>query len=179
MNNRILLVLAVVASLGIFFGYIGPTWSGDIASLRASIASANDALAAAASFDARVKQLAAAKEGLSTENIEKLERMLPDSIDTIGVIIDLNAQLVNSGLTVDSIVVGDVATTTDSGGRPASPRREATILINAAGSYTAVKDFLSVIEKSQHVFDVKDIKITGSDTNVYTYTIELLTYWLG
>jgi len=53
MNSRILPILALLVAIGIFFGYINPTWTGDIAATKTAIENDAQALAAADSFAAR------------------------------------------------------------------------------------------------------------------------------
>lgn len=188
MNNRVLTLIAIAAAAGIYLGYISPTWSGPIAVTRTAIASDDSALAAAASFNARETQLLTVQKGLDPAALDRLNRLLPDSVNTIGVIIDITALATRSNLTLSSVGVQadkDVpkAATTpeDATALPTGvtdPQATATVTVSAMGTYSAFKTFLTGIEKSQHLFDIKDIRFSGSETGVYTYTLTMNTYWL-
>lgn len=53
MNSRILPFLAIMISIGIFFAYVNPTWTGSIATTKLAIKSDDDALAEAAQYKTR------------------------------------------------------------------------------------------------------------------------------
>ena len=81
------LVLAGVIALA----YIEPTYSNKIIPTQAAIASSDQALAAAASFKAKENELAAAKNAILPEDLARLEKLLPSSVDNVAIILDLNA----------------------------------------------------------------------------------------
>lgn len=113
MNNRILSSIAFVVALGIFFFYINPTWTGSIATTQASIAADDQALLAAQQYTSQQNQLAAARDAIDPANLKALETFLPDSVDNVGLILDLNALAARSGLSVSNV---DVVTLSQSSG---------------------------------------------------------------
>lgn len=186
MSSRILAVVAFAVALGIFFFYINPTLSGPIASAKLDIASDENALAAADTFTAQVKKLSDAQKAVGPANIARLELLLPDSIDNVGLIIDLNALAARSGLHAANIDVAPVAKASDAapanaadtGSVSAGPYQSLSFTLSALGSYTALKTFLSSLEKSQRLLDIQDLTVQGSDTGIYTYTMNIRLYWL-
>lgn len=185
MNSRLLAVIAFAVALGIFFFYINPTLSGPIAAAKSSIATDESALAAAATFTAQVKKLQDAEKAIGTNNLNRLSLLLPDSVNNIGLILDLDALAARSGLQVSSIDVAPIAQSTDStmgpadtGSAQAGSYQSMDFSISAAGSYSALKTFLGGLEKSQRLLDVQDISLQGSDTGIYTYKMKIRLYWL-
>lgn len=182
MNRTIVVGLTLLFALGIFFGYVMPTWNGPIAKTKEAIISNDNALEAAKSFSKHETELANARKAMNDVDVSKLERLLPDSINTIGLILDLNALAATSGLTITA-----VDTTAD---KPASagsdvvafesqsPEDTLTVSLTAVGSYSAFKTFMKGVEMSTRLIDARDINIKGSDTGVYTYELKLRVYWL-
>jgi len=185
MINRTLPIFALFVAIGIFFAYISPTWSGEIAAAKAAIASDNQALAAASEYTAQQNELISARNAIIPANLARITAFLPDSVDNVGLILNLNALAARSGLSLSNIDVmassASTPGTSASGVLPvhsASPINSVDLSLSAIGSYQALQTFLIGIEKSERLLDVRDILVKGSDTGVYTYQMMLRLYWL-
>ena len=115
MSNRIIPAFALLIAIGIFFLYINPTWSGSIATAKAAIASDNDALVAANQYTAQQNELASARDAISPADLALLTTFLPDSVNNVRIILDLNALAARSGLSLSSINVASSAGASSSG----------------------------------------------------------------
>ncbi len=190
MNSRILPSLALMLAVGIFFGYIKPAWSGPLAETKAAIKTNEQALAAADEYKAKQNTLASARNAIDPENLAKISTFLPDSVDNVGLILDINALAARSGLSLSNIdvVANDASGTKINTKAPASasalPVARTNLIgsvdlsLSAIGSYTALQSFLAGVERSARLLDVRDIVVKGSDTGVYTYQMTLRLYWL-
>ncbi|MGD0328469.1 MAG: hypothetical protein ABSB00_02010 [Minisyncoccia bacterium] len=186
MNNHILPTLALLIAIGIFFTYVNPTWSGPIATAKAAIASDGQALAAASQYAAQQNELASARNAIAPADIARLTTFLPDSVNNVGLILDLNALAARSGISLSNVNItvnanNAGAASSATGALPvsgASPVGSADFSLSAKGTYTAFLAFLAGIEKSERLLDVRDITVEGSDTGVYTYQMTLRLYWL-
>ena len=188
MNNRILPVLVLIFSAGIFFMYVNPTWSGSIASAKASIANDNQVLVTANQYTAQQNELASAKNAIDPADLARLSTFLPDSVDNVGLILDMNALAARSGLSLSNIDIATDATVSSGSANTATTGTAPTTSINpvnsvdlslsAVGTYTAFQSFLQGVEKSARILDVRDIVIAGSSTGVYTYKMTVRLYWL-
>ena len=192
MNSRILPVLALVIAIGVFFTYVSPVWSGPIAETKAAIASDEQTLQAAADYVAKQNQLAAARNAIDPDNLARLETFIPDSVDNVGLILDINALAARSGLSLSNIDIinasassgagaaaapPDLSTSGASATRP-SPVNSIDLTLAAIGTYKSLQDFLAGIEKSARLLDVQDITVKGSNSGVYTYQMVVRLYWL-
>lgn len=185
-SNHILSTLAFLVAVGIFFAYVNPTWFGQIATAKAAIASDDQALIAANQYTAQQNELTSAKNAIDPANLARLSVFLPDSVDNVGLILDLNALAARSGLSLSNIDVS--ANTSDSSGAASvngalpigatNPVSSADLSLSAIGTYSALQNFLQGVEKSERLLDAEDIVISGSDTGVYTYQMKLRLYWL-
>jgi Tfp pilus assembly protein PilO len=184
MNNRILPILAFSIAIGIFFAYVSPTWSEQIVATRAAIALNDAALASAKTYTIKQNALASERSNIDPANLERLTTLLPDSVDNVGLILDINALAARSGLSLVSIDV----TAEDSGTKSSASGALATTVVNATGSinlslsalgtFSSFQAFLDGIEKSARILDIRDLTVKGSDTGVYSYQITLRLYWL-
>lgn len=197
MSTRILPLIALFVALGIFFLYVSPTWSGSIGATKAAIAADDQALAAANQFSAQQNTLASARDAIDPADLTRLTAFLPDSVDNVGLILDLNALAARSGFSLSSIDVISTKVTSVASGAPAAgqqglsaagqqglpaaganPLGFVDMSLSAVGTYTALQSFLSGVERSARLLDVRDIVVKGSDTGVYNYQMLLRLYWL-
>lgn len=185
MNSRLIPICALVVAIGIFFGYVHPAWTVTIAATKAALASDDSALAAADEYTAQQNELASARNAIDPADLARISIFLPDSVDNVGLILDLNALAARSGLSLSNVDVmasaAGASSASTGGALPiagTSPISSVDLSLSAIGTYTALQAFLTGIEKSERLLDVRDIVVKGSDTGVYTYQMTLRIYWL-
>ena len=183
MNSRILPALALLVAVGIFFAYVGPTWNGPIAAAQAAIASDDQALAAANTYTAQQNQLLSERNAIDQADLARLANFLPDSVDNVGLILDLNALAARSGLSLTHVDVTPESAASGNasagaGAAGADPVGSVDLSLSAAGTYASLKNFLAGVERSERLLDIWDLIVKGSDTGVYTYQMKLRLYWL-
>lgn len=185
MNSHLLPVLALLISATAFFAYVNPSWTGSIAETKARIADNNQALDAARDYTMRQNELATAKNAIEPESLSRLSAFLPDSVDNVGIILDLNALATRSGLSLanidvskESIADGDSSADQSLQSSKMNPVGSIDLSLSASGTYAALQVFLSGIERSVRLLDVREITVKGSDTGIYEYKMILRIYWL-
>jgi Tfp pilus assembly protein PilO len=181
MNSRILPALAMLVAGLILFFYIRPTWNGPVAQSKAAIAFDEQALAAASEYQAQQSSLTAERAAIDPANLTRLSAFLPDSVDNVGLILDLNALAARSGLSLANIDVITEDTRPGQQALPAdaqNPVGAISLSLTAAGTYGALQTFLAGVERSARLLDVQDLVVKGSETGVYTYELTLRLYWL-
>ena len=183
MSNRIPPLIALAVAIGIFFAYVNPTWSGTLAATKSAIASDDKALAAASEYATQQNELADARNNIDTTDLARLETLLPDSVDNVVLILDLNALAARSGLLLSNIDVmkSEAKSLNSTSALPAtgvSPIGSIDLSLSAVGTYDAFRAFLTGVEKSARLLDVRDLVVKGSDTGSYSYKMTLRIYWL-
>ncbi len=186
MTNRLLPFVSIVLALGIFFAYVSPLWSGKVAEQKAAIAGDVQALSSAKRYVERENQLTEERNAMDPVGLARLEKFLPDSVDNIGLILDLNSLAARSGLNLSSVdVVQSRAGTGSTSGAAlpsmpsvANPLGTVDLKMSAVGTYTALQSFLMGMELSQRLLDVRDVTIKNAANGVYTYNITARLYWL-
>ncbi len=183
--TRLIPIAFFLIAVGIFFGYVRPTWNGEIAMYKEQIASYDAALDAAARFTDKQAELEQARNQLPPDQLARLEAFLPDSVDNVQLILDLNALATRAGLTLSNFETGEAvndANEEESGGEAgftrSSPIDSLTLSVSASGTYNAFRSFMAGVEQSLRPLDVVALTVEDSDTGVYTYEMTLKFYWL-
>lgn len=203
--SRIIPLLLIIGAVGLFIGYTQPTYGGSVTSLKGEIANLDNALKAAEQFKQKEAQLTQQKNALSGEQLDRLEAYLPDSVDNVQLIVDLNSLAARSGVQLSEFSIesgtSNNASTATSGAAPlasgmpggaaplqaqsntlalqtSEPTESLELSVSATGSYAAFRTFLTGVEQSLRPLDVVELSVQDSATGVYTYDITFRLYWL-
>jgi Tfp pilus assembly protein PilO len=186
MMTRILPFAALVLAAAIILGYIVPTYKNSIVGAQAQIQSYQNALTAAQSFSAKEADLEQQRAGISADNLARLTSFLPDGVNNVQLILDLDGLAARSGMVLSNfdIDVNSVSNGTDSSDPTAlalqssSPIDSVQLTVETTGSYAQFRTFLSGLEQSLRPLDVTDLTVTPSDTGNYKYDLTIRIYWL-
>lgn len=189
--SRIIPVGALIISIALFLLYVKPTYSGPIAETKDKIQSYSAALAAADRFSQKEAELTQAKTNIPAESLARLNSFLPDGVDNVQLILDLDALAARSGVTLSNFDIKnqDATTAAGTGGTAVpgqlgpgltanTPVDSLDLTLEATGSYPAFRSFLTGIEQSLRPLDVVNLDVSESGTGVYTYTMTIRIYWL-
>jgi hypothetical protein len=203
MIGRLFPFLFILISAGILYFYVYPTYSVTITTANQQIESYNAALAAAEVFTQKEDALVAEKNAIPAPQLARLEEFLPDGVNNIQLILDLNSLAQRSGVSLSNFTVQDNQTPADSsssgsgssssGASTASPSSgggsvssDSTSLtdsldlsVTATGTYAAFQTFLAASEQSLRPLDVTSLTLKDSATGVYMYNITYRIYWLN
>lgn len=188
MITRILPILLLLISLGLFFGYINPTYTTKILPLQAEIKQYDSTLAAAADFNKKEAELATDRSAIPADAIHRLGTYLPDGVDNVQLILDLNALAAKSGVQLSNFdIKGNILPTTadETKANATLPLESGSkqidsidLSVKAVGTYSAFRTFLDGIEKSLRPMDLVQMNLTSTATGVYSYDMTFRIYWL-
>jgi len=194
MNNYTAIAL-ILASLGIFFGYITPTYSKategadikhkSIQELKEEHSRYDDALAKARDIEERINGLLTVYNKISAEDREKLEKLLPDHIDSVRLIIDVNNIASQHGLTLRNITLTDDPARVAQQSIGPSEKKYSKVGLRFAvnGSYESFRSFLEDLERSLRLVDVDTLGFTAREdaatgAPAYDFSVVIATYKL-
>ncbi len=182
MMTRLVPFALILIAIGVFFGYVKPTWQGEIRTLEDDIATFDRTLAAAESFTTTLNELKAKKAAIPQADLDRLQAFLPSGVDNIQLILDLTELAERTDLDIEAFDTPEPpaeaeATDTDLGTGAAYESLEMTVA--AKGTYENFRDFADAIERSLRPLDIVGVTIGRSDTGVYDYQITLRFYWLA
>ena len=200
--SRVLPIVFILVAGAIFFGYIHPTVMGSVADTNKEIKQYDGALQAAKRFEQKQAQLALEQKALPADGVQRLQAFLPDGVDNVQLILDLDGLAERSGIkiinfntseskkqTSQANTAGQVATPTAGAPMPTSgatgialdpskPYDSLDLSISATGTYAELRTFLQSIETSLRPLDLVEFQLADSATGVYTYQMTFRLYWL-
>ena len=189
--QRLLPIVFILIAAGIGFAYIYPTFNGTIAAEQQQIASYDSALKAAAQFPKKENDLISARNALPPEQLARLQEYMPDGVDNIQLILDMNALASKYGVALSGFSIQSNSTASpdaaagNASDTPSGAAFQSTATTNsldlsvtATGTYNAFQAFLTAAELSLRPLDITQLTLKDSTTGVYTYTITFRIYWL-
>ncbi len=174
------LFIAVLISLGLFFGYVQPEYNGTVATLKKQLTSEAKALSAVKQYKTKTVSLGAEQAQISASSIKKLSIALPSSMNTTQLIFKLSSTAERAGFLLTNFSVS----TPSISKKTTNAYRTTTIQVSGFGTYNAFRQFLNSVEHSLQIVDVTSFAIKSShsdkdrNSNRYSYQMTLQTYWL-
>lgn len=174
----LVLTLALVS----FFYFTTPVLD-EIKALKLEMERLTIANANAAALEERQTELRNRRAEIDQANLDDLKQLLPNNIDNVRLIIDINNIAKKRGLTVRN---PSVLKETDSGQSGEVPpvagemagKSSAVISFSVSASYEIFKLFLNDLARSLQIVDVENVSFSSNERNFYDYKISLRTYWL-
>jgi Tfp pilus assembly protein PilO len=174
-------LILIIAALGLFIVYTNPTYQAD-QGLQTQVASYDDALNKSQELLATRNQLLAKRNTFSTTDVNNLEEILPDNVDNIRLIIDVNNIASRHSLALQDVQLGSVSSAstgnTLAAGAQNGPVGSVDIGFSVTTSYANMLAFLQDLEHSLRLIDVEDLDFTVGQNDNTTYVFTIQTYWL-
>lgn len=172
-------VLFILLAGTIFFLYINPTYL-----------SLQDVLAEQAQFDAALSrsrelqdvrdQLLARYNTFSPTDLMRLQKLVPDHVDNVRLILDLDSMATKYGMRVRNVAIENEKARAQRGQiGPGEEVYESVILsFTVSGSYDTFRQYLNDLEKSLRLVDVVGVSFKANEVGIYDFTLNIKTYWL-
>jgi len=164
--------------------YVSPTYKNKIMPLQEDIQKSEAALAAARDFTEKEAQIATQRASIPQSDIEKLQKYLPDGVDNVQMVLDLNSLASRSGITLSNFGIKENRQSSDNPEdslmtiQNGKKTDSLDLSVTATGTYASFRTFLYGIEHSLRPLDINQILVSDSKTGVYTYDITFRIYWL-
>ena len=205
MTRFIMPIILIVISVALFFTVTNPMYSS-IADSQAQLTSYNTALDTSKTLESQRDALTAKYNSFDPNNLAKLEKLLPDNVNNIRLILEIEQIASPYGMALsdvkyDSTNSTSVTTGTTGGaaavqgGSPAKKQSSDYGIFNLEFSITGTYDnfinFTKDLQSNLRIVDISSISFssdttsatsgTGSKTNApetYKYDFKIQTYWL-
>ena len=178
-------LILVIAAIGLFVGYTNPAYQGaeGVKALQAREKSYDDALTKSQELKMVRDQLLSKFNTFSSEDKDKLLAMLPDNVDNIRLVIDINNVAARHNLAVKNLQIGETISgkssrNTAAVGASGSKVGSVDFGFTVSSDYEGFLSFLSDLEHSLRLIDVEKIGFSVSQTNINDYSFSIRTYWL-
>ncbi|MBI2100518.1 MAG: type 4a pilus biogenesis protein PilO [Candidatus Vogelbacteria bacterium] len=172
---KIILPFLILGLAAVVFFYFTAPVLDQIDALKVQKAELAVALAHANKLKERQDELAALYNAIDPTDEKNLEEFLPNNIDNVRLIIDINDIAKEYGLTIRNPNIVKEETKKD---KPSAGENSAVISFAVSSSYEILKLFLADLARSLRIVDIDSLSFTANDRNLYDYQISLQTYWL-
>lgn len=185
MNKNLIALILIVLSVGIFFTVTDSQYTN----LKNTQAKNDQYIKAVEDSKQLLKQrerVISARNSISKEDQEKLDKMLPDHVDNVRLIIDItnvakkrNIALKNIKMGTPSVVVGS-KNGTKIVDRPAGQEKYESVSLSFSlnTSYFNFISFLQDLERSLRIIDISKISFNATENGYYDFNVDIKTYWL-
>jgi Tfp pilus assembly protein PilO len=177
MSNIISIVLILV-SVGTFFGYVDPTYTA-IKDLRTESADYSRALGNSKKLQQERDKFLEKFNSVSADDKQKLLKLLPDNIDNVRLIIDIDEMAQTYRIPIGNFR----ATASDESvkmlGAKQAPYGTLTLSFSVSANYQTFLAFMADLERSLRILDITSIQFAAGDAaSAYDYGVTIKTYWL-
>lgn len=181
--NIIAPIFLVLAAVGIFYGYTNPNYRGEnaptnIVKLTNERKQYGELLSNSNDLITERNKLVEKNNNLSANNLERLKKLLPDHIDNVRLIIDIEGIASKYGLNIRNISINDSAGGGGALGPDNNPYGTLSLKFNIIASYDKFKSFIKDLEESLRVIDIAGISFNSTDAGSYDYGVTIKTYWI-
>ncbi|MEX0935025.1 MAG: hypothetical protein WDZ70_01735 [Candidatus Paceibacterota bacterium] len=170
--------ILIIISIAVFFFFIKPTYSR-VGESQVEEERFNELLSRTNELrdlrDDRLEEF----NSLDANDVDRLTKFLPDNVDNIKLLIELDGIATRHGMVVRDV---SFANQEEEGQLPQSGNQElGELLVQfvVSSPYGRFVDFLSDLENSLRLVDVRRISFEITEESDFTeYTVSLVTYWL-
>jgi hypothetical protein len=187
MSNIISFIL-ILASAGLFFGYVDPLYSGSRGqNVPVNELSIKELSQKRVEYDTALynsKELQAEKEKklnkyneVPEKERERLEKLIPDNIDNVRLIIDIDEMAASHGMKIRNFktVTDDAKDTVGADNRVYGTL---TLTFSTSATYPTFLTFIKDLERSLRLIDITSVTFAAGEGSIYDYNVTVKTYWL-
>lgn len=196
----ILPTILIIASLGLFFLFINPTYV-EVKDLKVKVDSYNEALNNSKKLQSVRDVLVSKYNGFAPDDIDRLGKLLPDNVDNIKLVLEIQKVSAQFNMNVENIkydtlkqdTTGTNTANTFAAAAAPGPKKDYgdfNLEFSVKGSYSNFVGFLDSLEKSLRIVDIQSLSFSSADVSTqtgaagatpkdfYKYDFKIKTYWL-
>ena len=187
MIRTIISLAGIGGAIALFIFYTMPTYDG-VQALKTENESYDLALDKAAELQRLKQSLLSRYNSFNPQDMERLHKLLPDHVDNVRLVLDLDNLGAKHGIALQNVVVSRPSgSDTAQGESVIGPSRQqfdsVTMSFATVATYEAFQAFLLDLEDSLRIVDIIDLSIENDATlegaqPLYRFNIVLRTYWL-
>ncbi len=191
MFKTIFSLISLVAAGAIFFLYTQPTYD-QVKSSNSEISQYDEALNKAAELQQLKQTLLSKYNTFNPSDVERLQKLLPDHVDNVRLILDIDSIAGRHGMAIQNVVVSSSQSSKTSQtaiGTVSSSKQKydsLTIKFTSQGTYDDFRGFLEDMQRSLRIVDLVSLTITRTSEGaagaaagpLYNYEVTMRTYWL-
>jgi Tfp pilus assembly protein PilO len=189
MTKQIIAIVLFVLAGAVFFGYTKPTYD-QVRTHQVKVSQLDQLLEQRKSFDAKKAQLISMLNAFPPDNLLRLKRMLPDHVDNVRLILDLDNMASRYGMSIQDVTIKRAESESSDESvlgainAQTSIYDSLTMQFSMRGTYANFVSFMNDLESSLRLVEVEtitlnpDVSATVQGEPVYRISITVRTYWL-
>jgi Tfp pilus assembly protein PilO len=184
--KNIFSIIFIGAAIASFVIIVQPRYK-EIQELQKKSGELEQVLANARKLQSLRDELLEKRNSLNQTDLTRLEKMVPDSVDNVKLILELQNIANQYNLQIEAANTNKEETTEEG----KEPKKEASLVdvesrdygiitlnFNITGNYQNFLSFLRDIERNLRVTDIRNVAFASDGTGVYSFQLSLDTYWL-
>lgn len=177
MIKAILPIILVGAAVLLFFTFIDPTYK-KVQAVQAEVLRYDDALNKSKELQSIRDQLLAKYNTFSTDDLKRLELLLPDNVDNIRLVLDVDTVASKYGMVIKNLQFSSAPTGDGSFSPDQNEIKSVDLSFSVSAEYEEFLSFIKDLQDSLRIIDIVEIdfSVVGSVFNEYKVIIR--TYWL-
>jgi len=182
MSRFIFPTILILISGGLLFFFVNPTYSR-INEIKQGTSAYDSALNKSKELQALRDSLLAEYNTISSTNLDKLKKMVPDHVDNVRLIIEIDSIASRYGMTVQDATLSSQSESENDDVRSifeasVDKKQSMTLSFSVVAPYESFLSFLRDLEDNLRIVDIESVAFSASDIDLNEYTVTLKTYWL-
>ncbi len=175
-------VILILVSIVAFFFVIDPQYK-QIQELNVEIEENNEMLDLAQELREKRDELQDRFNNISEYDRESLEKILPNTVDNVRLILDINNIANDVGIKITNIgIENEQEQDAGNGGLISNTSIEGygtlALSFSVSATYDVFKVFIDRLQSSLRLVDIVDLSVSVGESDFYGYNVTLNTYWL-
>lgn len=178
MTRLLIPIILITIALGLFFGYIDTTYQ-NIKELRAEEKTYDEALDQSRELQEVRDALLSRYNTFSQQDLDRLEKLLPDHVDNVRLILDIDSIASNYSMRTRNVTVS-TASSEDPNviGSNNSSVDSVVLSFSVAATYDNFIRFMKDLESSLRIVDLVGLSFSSTEGDAFNFNVSIKTYWL-
>ncbi len=181
MNKNATPLILIILSIGIYFTFTRV----EIDKVRAVMAVNSEYKTALKNSEELIKkrdQVLAAYNKIDPEDQERLDKIVPDNVDNVRLIIDLNGIAARHNISIKNVKTStankEASKSEDTSFVSSGEYNTVTMSFDLSTDYQTFQNFLRDLEVSLRIMQVSKISLKAGENGNFDYGVEVKTFWL-
>ncbi len=176
--KQLIPIILILASVGIFVFFTNAEYQ-NVKMLKTELAGYESALGKSRLVLAKREELQNKYKQFSRADLTYLVKMLPDHVDNVQLILDINGIARKHGMSIGRIQINkDEKSANAPVGPNTLPYASILVSFRTTASYSSFVSFMKDLEQGLRLVDVTDLTFRADTKGQNEYAVTIRTYWL-
>lgn len=170
----------MILTLSIVYAFIYPSVT-NLSNLFNERQKYKDALGVVNNIEDKKNELLTEFNNISAADKKDIETILPNSLDFVNLISQIDAVAASHGISIDKISSRETGSSVGESvekAQSARPYQSSIIGFSLVAPYDKFRDFIDDLGKSLRTLDIRSVELKTQENGAYSYDVTFETYWL-